>query len=259
MIDNIQPIFHLVHIPRSGGATLINSITNHISTPLITRGYQVERFCEDPEGKEIPYLDRTWEETEVAWISRQLPLDHPMFLYGHIQMGFNDYIQYPEYHYFTVIRHPIDRVWSRYNAYMNATQYSIYKLWEKRYNLDILKIMKAEEPELSNDAVRMISGTNRIHLDEDDLEKALYNIEHKFSYVIDYLYINDFFKDLSEYFPIFKNIPIKEGYNHIGFDKVGGIPSKEITEAIRNYNLLDMKLYSYIHNKKKVGRLISHG
>lgn len=257
MHSDLQPIFHLVHIPRSGGATLLNSIRNYVSVPMISRGYQMERYRVNPTDTEITYLDKDWEEEQVNWICSHIPLDRPMLLYGHIHMGFNDYVKYPEYHYFTTIRHPIDRVWSRFNAYINAPEYNIYKIWEERFDLDILRILHAGEPELCNDTVRMISGTNRIKLDEGDLDLAIFNLEHEFSYAIDYEYLNDFFTDLSPFFPLFENVPIVPGFNHIGFDKVGGVPSKEITEAIRDYNLLDMKLYAYIHNKGKLGKLVT--
>ena len=65
--------------------------------------------------------------------------------------GLNKYLQYDNFHYISVVRDPIQRVWSRYNTFLHAPEYSIHKSWKEKYDFDIIKIMNAGEPELCND------------------------------------------------------------------------------------------------------------
>jgi hypothetical protein len=246
-------ILCFIHNPRTAGDTTIKYLRNHNHFPATFKGEGNPRPL--ISGSDVCGVGEKWKKNFAESIPQ--PINKPYFFAGHFPYGLNDYLKHDNFHYFTIVRNPVKRVWSRYNTYHYAVKYDIHKQWRQKYNFDIIRIMEAGEPELCNDQTRLISGTDRVHLDPEDFEIALHNLKNNFSYAtITERAPQHLLNDLHSLFPqvLSGTMPIR--YNAIGYGSIGESPSKKIRDACLEYNKYDQKLYEYILKYGKVGKLI---
>jgi hypothetical protein len=245
-------ILCLIHNPRTAGASTIKYLKDHKHFVAQFKGNANPRPL--IPGSDVCGLGEQWKENFAAAIPQ--PIDQPYFLAGHMPYGINDYLLHDNFHYFTIVRDPLKRIWSRYNTFLHAVNYDIHKQWKNLYNLDIVRIMEAGEPELCNDQTRLISGSDKVHMEAEDLANALFNLDTNFSYAtVTERVPHHLLDELHSFFPQVVPGKMNIRYNSIGYGAIGESPPKRVREACAEYNKHDQVLYDYVAKHGKVGVL----
>lgn len=228
-----------VHLPRTAGANLGAVLQKYFKAPCMQ--YGIERFGE-PNTLNNP------GEThfiELARCIREVEKKHEnIYIQGHIPYGIHRYIESPV-KYITIVRNPIKRVWSRYNAYRSAQQYSIYQYWKREYDLKFERIIEAGELELCNDQTRLIIGTCRKEITDFDATVAIDLLVNKYTWVGT---TEDFWKSGSDFSKAvgIPNVKFNRArVNRVPFT-IGHSPSLVQKELILKYNSQDQKIYEFV-------------
>lgn len=233
-----------IHIPRTAGANLGVCLREQFDVHLI--GYPIERFG-DENTRNNPGEDHF---RHLADRIREAQKEHEhIYIQGHVPYGIHRYIESPV-KYFTVVRDPVRRVWSRYNAYISAQSYAIHKLWKKKYNWDFRTILEAGELEVCNDQTRLVIGTCRKNITVFDAKDAIYKLVHDYDWVGT---TEDFWKSGTEFSKAL-GIEPKIQFNQTRLNSIpwtmGRHPTLEQRNLIIKYNLQDQKVYEYVRDRR---------
>jgi Sulfotransferase family len=204
-----------MHIPKTAGSTL---------NTLFQKQYKSEELLIHlPEQKLIEKLQTNHEGVKGIG--------------GHYNFGLHEYIKTPAV-YFSMVRHPVDRIISLYHFLSTSPDYILYdQLKETSFEQFI-----DENQQVDNHQTYFFSGGKK-----NDLDVAIKNIEKYFPVVgvtnrfneSIYLMKKEFgWKDLSYYKvnvtkkrPALKEIP------------------EELIQKIKEKNEFDMKLYEYVNKR----------
>lgn len=175
-----------------------------------------------------------------------------------IPMGIHKIINAP-IQYMMTFREPISRAFSWYGNAVSAKHQGTKSdpktlEWDRKYGMDIVKILESDEPALCNDQVRMIIGKSKIKLDEEDLEEAISILESdRILYANILERIDRIPKELGGILDINQEIPIRLT-NTNGVRKP---TKKEVIELAMEKNKVDIKLYEYLQKRVPIiGKLI---
>jgi hypothetical protein len=243
-------IICLIHCPRTGGASTIRALREDCHLP--DSGWKGDGGARPYYGGDTFGLGEDWKE-KFSNILRD-SVRSSFFCAGHFPYGVNDYLKYDNFHYISLVRHPIQRVWSRYNTYYNAPNHIVHEIWKEKYNLNIMRILQAKEPEFLNDQVRLISGTDKVDIGPDDYANALYNVCEKFDYVtVTERIPGNLLNELHQLFPQIRPGYMGVKHNTVGYGTIGEVPSKEVQNMILENNKFDLELYNFVAKYEKVG------
>ena len=127
-----QELYIFLHIPKTGGSTLNSIFTRQFSAQEL---YDHELF----QNKIIPLADLTSEDRKQIHA-----------IAGHLLYGAHGKF-YKPYHYFTMLRHPVDRVLSLYSFLKN------YPGYERLQNMSLEEYVRTE-PEAQNGQTLLLCG-----------------------------------------------------------------------------------------------------
>lgn len=237
-------ILVFIHIPRTAGANLGEVLRAKFKAEFMH--YPLDRFGEE----ESNYNPGETFFKDMAYRIREAQKEHEhIYIQGHIPYGIHRYIESPV-KYFTVVRDPVKRVWSRYNSYVNAQSYAIHKYWKRKYDLNFEKILEAGELELCNDQTRMIIGTRRKEITDRDADDAIEKLVDEYTWVGT---TEDFWKSGVE-FSKSLGIEPKLRFNETRVNAIpwtiGRHPTPERRDLIIKYNSQDQKVYEYIRDRR---------
>jgi hypothetical protein len=151
--------------------------------------------------------------------------------------------------YFSVIRHPVYRVWSLYQM---QKQHSVYKLYPylQKHSGSFLKVLQEtppkELPECSNDQLRMIIGSEKFSFNEDDLKEAIRLLDEEYFYVT---ILDQLEQRKPEICKVFQFNKAAWPNTNIGRSKDSYYtedPDDVLWNTILNKNLWDMALYEHV-------------
>ena len=141
-----------------------------------------------------------------------------------------------EFKYFTVMRNPLDRVYSQYKMFKrgkeNITKYGLINTIKNQCSL-------------KNLACQYYSGLTNEIVDENIFSLAKKNIEN-FFFIIDFNNIESDLEKMLKKVNCKYNIKI-EHLNHYSYEKI----STKDKEVIKVYNYWDLKLYEYYEKHLK--------
>ncbi len=213
-----------LHIPKTGGMTLINEI--------LARNLPAEELRTDIKGTKDyqDFLDTPLDEKEkLACVG------------GHIFFGVHESFKSP-CRYVAFVRHPVGRIISNY--YFTKRNQGHPRHAEARTMPLEQYVLSKDDIELSNVQVRLLAGFPEGRLDETDLVQARANIEKHFACVG----ITDQFDAsllLMAKLLGFKNIHYTPW--NIGWNKKTPRTDRmeEVRQAILSRNQLDLDLYNF--------------
>lgn len=214
-----------LHIPKTGGQSLRKIAESNYK--------KHERFACYPSNPDYPGVD------ELAALGSD-EVSKLKLICGHVDFGIHERLPY-ECEYFTMMRHPIDRVISAYQHILRRN--------EKCTGFSLLKIFESKRLLLDNHQTRMLSGENPDFdkCNEEMVWKAIAHIENHFSFVG----INERFdKSVSQ-------VGKRYGWKVVEGEKVNvtpekkkrGVFSKYELKTIEHQNRFDMMLYSYVKQR----------
>lgn len=233
-------IFCFIHIPRSGGTTLMNYFQHgETFNYKYFEDYGPERPWLDINDPHVGFHDEWFKEIAKKY-RKEFSSSDNFFIGGHFPVGLHKFTpKDTPFQYITLLRNPIDRVWSRFQAYMMAHDHKSYTILSERYNFDLISAMEAGEPEFCNDATRLLSGTNEVFLTDSHFQQAKNNLEQMI--VSPLINIKNYLRKLHERYPKdFRPTIISLAYNRIIYVEM----NKRIRDAIKKYNTMDMELYN---------------
>lgn len=244
-----------VHIPRTAGANLGVLLRGHLKN-FTHLHFPFERF---DAGVNNP--GPLWLENQLARHVKNVAkavtpdklrdLDN-IYIQGHMPFGIHRYTD-KEVKYITILRNPQARVWSRYRAYWSATNYAIYKRWKEKYDLNLERILRGNEIEMYNDQTRLIIGTDRVELTEDDADEAIELLKNEYAFVSTTENFQSIGKDFEDALGI--RLPIS-GLKSIS-NTVSGSFSRNITQAesalIAEKNQLDARVWAFVKSQVTLG------
>ncbi|MFT4412435.1 sulfotransferase family 2 domain-containing protein [Fredinandcohnia humi] len=208
-----KELYIYMHIPKTGGTTLKN---------IIKKQYDRREVWFHMEKDMIPKLE-------------QKKIDLLKCVGGHCWYGIHQHFERP-YHYFTMLRHPIDRVISEYYYILERPKHKAHAE-VKRMNLE--EFIRRFPLKSSNQQTRRLSG----NIQNPDVELAKKHIEADFAVV-----------GLAEMFDesllIMKD---KFKWNDITYEKANVTKkrpsiediSKGVIQSLEDLNQMDLELYNF--------------
>ncbi len=166
---------------------------------------------------------------------------------GHFPYGFHKQFSC-EHTYITFLRNPVDRVVSLFYQIKNIPQHPLHDIAVQN-SMDLRSFAASDlTSEIDNDQVRRISGSENEIVTNDDLARAIENLEHSFSFVGICEEYDRSLVLLSRQFPgwdiryVVKNVSRKEPVSsQQAYDKT--------LDQIRSRNSLDSELYKYARGR----------
>ncbi|XIG89340.1 hypothetical protein C1N90_28730 (plasmid) [Priestia aryabhattai] len=219
MIEMTDSILIFMHIPKTGGSTLNEIFKNQYKKDEVLIHMPLDRLAS--EFSNLPDI----KHDKIKGIS------------GHYNFGVHKHINKP-YTYFSMVRHPIDRVISLYYFLSRSPGYARY---------EELKGMTLEEfvtqnKQANNHQTLFFSGNNTF-----DLALAKKNLENHFPVVG----VTDMFNESTFLMTKKFNWEYKD-YKKINVTvnrpSLKEIP-KNILDIIEQNNHLDMELYKYVKDR----------
>lgn len=149
---NPKELIYFIHMPKTGGSTLTGVIKNQFSSSEILAYYH--------------------NQDEIQNKLKQVNMDDLKIIHGHYFFGIHEFIDRP-FSYFTILRHPVERVISLYYYLKNieGERYDIYR----EMTLDEFVENKIED----NIQTAYLSGNER----KPGLLKAVRNLRRYFDVV----------------------------------------------------------------------------
>jgi hypothetical protein len=139
-----------------------------------------------------------------------------------------------EYHYMTIMRNPVNRVWSRYQMVLRGDPFYVHKPFAEKG----LHYYLTHSWEVRNMMCRYLAGNVRSEPSGKTLETAYENLL-KFDIVLEF---EDYQNELNRFLEAY-GIPRIEQLPHEKKSSYSG-PSPAETELIAQYNTLDIELYN---------------
>jgi hypothetical protein len=229
------PIF--IHIPKAAGTTLRLMAEEQYGKDSIITVY----------GQDIWNCEQFLKGVSMArWQKCSM-------VRGHIQFGCHEWIP-RNCRYFTIVRHPVDRVWSLYK-YMKADRMHGYH--KQAMSMTLPQLLESGiSTEFDNGQVRQLCGTAGEFPQEpstppkipyggmvqDDAEKAVDNLQEWFDVVGTVRGFEKFVDDCNRWLGwavlFYKRANVSRG------QKASEL-SQTVRDAILEYNQLDLQLYEY--------------
>lgn len=233
-----------LHLPKCGG-TSISDILRVNCNPWRIFDFSVTGR-RTPEGDPLSFDSK--DSPDIKIIRKYLELKHKKMdmVLGHIPYGIHRFIG-RKCLYFSVVREPVSRVWSQFVNIANRPDHYLHPIIRK-YNFDLGTVLDSGEVfEFCNDQARMLLGTNRINLGEDDIESVIDRIKNDFSYVNLLERFDQILLDLQANFG-WKRITFRK--DNVGvYQRFNRSPSKSLAQKIMEKNIVDQALYEYLLRK----------
>lgn len=158
---------------------------------------------------------------------------------GHIPYGVHRYLS-KKCKYFTIIRDPVERIWSLYNSCVNAGKDEYFGKIIRKFDYNLISVMESQLVEFCNDQVRMISGSSKLELDITDFNNCIALIKR------DYFCIP--FNNLNRLYNLI-GIDIIYKSSKASYTKITATPPQGIKKIIEKNNMWDIKLYDWCNSQ----------
>lgn len=240
-----KEVMAYVHIPKTAGTTL-NSIINSNYHPARVFNLTVAgRMDIDGKGKTLFSRDQDTQEIRERIKAHQKQIN---CISGHLPYGVHKLIDRPT-HYITILREPLSRALSQWRHAIRAGEQSALGRLLLEYDFNLQKALEDNAVlQFMNDQTRMITGSDRVHLDERDYDEALNVLQSDYALV-----------GLSETFSVFlTEASSKFNWSNTLYSKLNTAPrdsenirfTKNEEALIRQYNKIDFDLYSWIKEQQ---------
>jgi hypothetical protein len=224
-----KPTLLFMHIPKTAGTAFREAALESYKQAEAAFIYR------DPPGFAVELRDMP--EEQLAGLR---------FVVGHFVYGLHDGI--PNHcRYFTILRNPVDRVWSQYTHWLREGSDVVRAEDGRRRSIEELLENKMNA-ELDNAAVRYIAGIDWTEfpagrLTKDVYELAVHNLERSFVSVGLQEQLPDSYDTLRREFSWMRSAP-PEIMNAGGHPNGDALPEKE-KKLAAHFNHWDMKLYKH--------------
>jgi len=217
-----------IHIPRTGGTTFTTTIRNNVESQYL---------CHYDAAKEnfshIAHRVKPWSPHKDYWIT------------GHVGYNVHSVLPHEDYRYISIVRDPVDRVWSYFNlltTQMNRPDDDLIRLVYK-YESNLDKIMDSHEvPDFCNDQSRLLLGRAVLN-DSSSIEEVIKHVRDKYFYVGTTDKLGEMIQDVG-YLYYWPDVIMP----FLDYPKHPRILSL-LAEKVRKYNVVDQALYEYVRDK----------
>lgn len=242
-----------LHVPKAAGSTMISILERNVPPD--------RRFAVD--GRDI--------QGSKKYLAGLSPAERAgiQLLYGHLSYGWHELVPGPA-RYFTIVRHPVDRVVSHYN-YVRFRADGDHYLREEVVKKDMSLgeyVASGVCDEVNDGQVRLLSGVEDIVQEPYGLSRIPYGGDHSdlLEMALDHIESDFVFVGLQERFDeslrlLQRSVGLRRvEYRplNIGRKKWHGVtPDAGEIEVIRHYNAADLELYRVLRERfeNEAGRL----
>lgn len=245
------PLLCNIHIPKTAGTSF--SALLHANYPDARMRLFTINGRKDCKGEAKTFAST---DEDILLVKKSITNQDLQAISGHFPYGIHNHTETRAIRYVSFMREPISRAISQYFHVMDATRNSALRKILVCYDFDFRKaIDDGAAIQFSNDQTRMLIGSNKLNLTNNDLDEAKYIIER------DYLLVGtqETFSKSVTFLAAHLNwstlsIPkLNQG------KKTCSAPSEPLIRLWREVNALDLKLYEWVAREYLPQRLANIG
>lgn len=246
-----------VHIPRTGGTVFTQTLDENVPkerifhfdlsgpnfpdgnfAPAVRRSSDMEMMYFSDQSQELNFMVEKIKERARDWWA------------GHFTYNVHQCLGVGEYRYVSIVRNPVDRVWSYFNLMMQPLSRPVNRLEPLfvKYERNLGKMLDSQEfPEFSNDQARILLGKEVSN--NSNIGDVIKHVEQRYFYVGVTENLSKVVQEVGSLYSWTKfDIPPKP------FKWDG--PTPELAGKIRKYNAVDNALWQYVRSQGSIGNRV---
>jgi hypothetical protein len=220
-----------LHIPKTGGTTMGS---------IIRKNYKEKEIFFSHKKN----LDKTWGQLTIN------DAEKVKIIRGHNSFGIHEFFPNKNFQYFTILRDPVERAISLYRMISRTPEHRFHADL-KKYGRTLREFVESDKFQNTNNTmVRMISGNQHDQITDEDLQRALYNIDKHFVLIGLQHQFDEFLlelKDALKWRFIFYRSQLVA---HVNKQEIRVEQDEETIAIIRKQNQMDQLLYEVISKRK---------